>query len=174
MRTDRLLIRCWVDYYLNNRYETFPDLDKRSKRSLFVDDMLYYAREIQIVAKKSGTNNTKSGSTGNISWINVVLTEDDIAELSDATPEPTNVMLGILAIANKGYSVSLKHNPDKVQFSASLFGIHPIDGVGLVGLSAFADDPLDALFVLCYKYHVRLGGEIPTPNKETGTTRRFG
>lgn len=174
MRVDKLAKWFWVVRFLEQRYAEFPEIDKRWGHSQTIADFLYYLRKDFDMPPKKGTKTNGNANAGTISWINITFTDENIADIEASEVNEVEVFRGLMAVAESGHSFSLKYDKNRDSYSATIYGTATDNALRTVGLSAFATEPLFALFVLCYKYHIVLGGELRSDNAGTSSRRSFG
>jgi hypothetical protein len=127
-------------------------------------------------ARQSATEKPRSMapvSNKGTTWINVVLTPDDVHTLEGQTYSPEVVGSLLLSIADRGHSFSVKRMDDGASFMCAIFGQASGNDSGNYGVSAFAANPIDAVVACVYKFEERMGGVFDgwTDNAGTGKPR---
>lgn len=143
----------------------------------FTEEQLEMARRRGVTTDgntRSTPSRTTDNSRGNVRWLNVSLSDDDAAFLteSDATLDQLAAMACTLVV--RGYSLTVKPMDGGNSVMACIIGQSSTHPDAIVGLSGFSDNVRDALLVLCYKFEDKLGGELPLPDGDATTQgRRF-
>lgn len=114
----------------------------------------------------------KSTSYTAVSWINITLTDDDVQRLVSLAATETELAVDFLTLCGYGFSIGCKPAPSGEGWMAYLTGQAVDDENVIVGISGYANTPVDALSSLLFKFHDKLGGILNKP--EPKSARRFG
>lgn len=122
---------------------------------------------------KNETNNSTSKRPNTaVSWINIQLTDDDVQRLISQGATDDELAVDFLTLCGYGYSIGCKPAPNGEGWMAYLTGKPDEDADDVVGISGYANTPIDACSSLLFKFHDKLGGILIKP--EPKSTRRFG
>lgn len=116
--------------------------------------------------KKDTTNDRANGrkaTTTPPKWINISLTDDDIATIGERALSAQKAAAELLALCLDGYSVGCKPAPDGQGWMCYIMGQASDDENVTVGISGYSDAPFDAINSALYKFHTKLGGSFTTP-----------
>jgi len=126
--------------------------------------------------RKKGASNAAGTSSAKKSdkppvWINIALTDDDYASLATMDSETDKIAAEFLSLTLQDYSVGIKRTPSGDGWMAYIIGAASDDPSQSVGLSGYADEPVDACISLLYKFFHKLEGQLLVPEKRE--SRRF-
>ena len=112
-----------------------------------------------------------SGNFKPVQWVNTALADTDELQIEHWDVTDVELYATIINLVDTGHTFTLKPVPADDGFMAAAIGIEDdCANVGL-GLSAYADNPNDAVKVLVYKHHA-IHDKV-WPRKSTDTKRRF-
>lgn len=143
----------------------FNSLVQAGKSILIYTDVTYIKEKIVNGRKPKnnvGGNSNGTGKSGGFQWLNVPLTDEDIVNLDGSEDDLERLTAAFCGLVSDGYGVSLKFDPKRASYSASIYKPNPDGGGGGMGLSAFSTDLWLALRAVLYKFDDKLGGEFPT------------
>ena len=152
---------------------------KRSNRLDFNQELSFFMDRngLDIMPRKKGQTNAPKTTDKNaayvaVSWLNLSLTDDDVQRLISLGATDTDLAVDFLTLCGYGYSIGCKPAPSGEGWMAYLTGAASDDANVLVGISGYANTPVDALSSLLFKFHDKLGGVLNKP--EPKSARRFG
>jgi hypothetical protein len=120
---------------------------------------------------------SKSTEPGTNQWLSIPLSDEDVTSLADAKDKLEHLSAGLLSLVSDTVCVSIKFQSERNQYCVSIYRPGRGSGGSVVGLSGFSTDLRDAVLVALYKFHVKLGGQLPERLSDTAydkPVRRFG
>lgn len=121
------------------------------------------------MAKRKAQNVSTGQST--ITWCNVALPDDVELSLEHWDVSDAELFAAVITLVDSGHAIFHKAASDGDGFTFGATG-QSDDCVNRgLGLSAYADNPRDAVKVFVYKHHGLLAGKWPAP--ASGQKRRF-
>lgn len=110
--------------------------------------------------KSEGTY-AKSNSS-DIQWVNVSLSDDDVAELEGWIASEPNFLTELCRLVDAGYAIGCKPAVNGDGFMATIIGKNASGGEQSFGLSAYAGNAYDAYACLLFKFVSKLDRTFPT------------
>jgi len=106
-----------------------------------------------------GKRDIPQSGGGGWRWINIRLTDEDIAVLSNADDTLEYLAASVLALAMEGVNITVKSMDGGETICCTLNRPDSDNRGGVSGISSFSGTVRDALLVSLYKYERLLGGE---------------
>lgn len=156
---------------------TYPSGKQRPFKKItfeLTEEQLIVARSRGVKTNDRPSNKNQSANSsgrGNVRWINVSLSDDDAAFLTETSTGFSELAAMACEYVARGYSLTIKPMDGGDSVMACIVGSASGNPDVSVGLSGFAANVRDALLVLCYKFEDKLGGELPLPDEPTSTGR---
>lgn len=122
------------------------------------------------MAKKKENVNANSNFKP-VQWVNTALVDTDEIQIEQWDVTNLELYAVIIDLVSTGHTFTLKPVPADDGFMAAAIGITDDCPNGGLGLSAYADEPGDAVKVLVYK-HFHIHDKV-WPRAAAGNKRRF-
>lgn len=110
---------------------------------------------------KAKRNEPKSTNFKPVQWVNVTLADTDALQIEHWDVSNDELFTVLINLVDTGHTVTVKPVPSEDGFMAAAIGSSddcPNEGLGL---SAYADNPRDAVKVLVFKHHAILDRNWP-------------
>lgn len=116
--------------------------------------------------RKQSANSTDNPArpTSKPVWINVKLDDTDLPAIERYGDNASDIMGEIVELSLQGADIGVKLADDGKSRMAYIIAPDTETGTALCGLSAFADNPYDAIVCLLYKVTVKLDGVLTAPS----------
>lgn len=166
------LIKVFSNTFLQLRGKRPVKVSFDQEVSFFLDRL----KDTEMPRKKKETGDAKSTTktkfSSSVSWVNIQLTDDDVERLTATGATDDELAVDFLALCGYGFTVGCKPAPNGDGWMAYLTGNVNDDEGTIVGLSGYANSPIDACSSLLFKFHDKLDGVLIKP--EPKSSRRFG
>lgn len=114
------------------------------------------------MSKNGATKSRSASNQSNLVWLAIKFSEQDVSDFEEWDPDPSDLLAGILQMAEDGINISLRRNKTNgQQFDIFCIGDDSFPEVSGRGFSGFAPSPLDACKVAVFKYHFLLKRQFP-------------
>lgn len=172
--------RKWRDFLFEDI--TKFEKDKSYSRKYDMYNVINLTMPIYIMEEKMARGKSKGHVGGNRSesnkpvtfqWVNVTLTPEDSAIISGDTSTLEFALSAFVGMVERGVSVSLKHNMERKEWTASIYQPDTNDNSILRGVSGFSADVRLAITVVMYKYNHILSGEFPSSGDGSEAAQQF-
>lgn len=122
----------------------------------FVDAL---GRIYNVPTRKNAKREEPTQTFGQLTFLNLRLTEEQITALDDTKATPAQVITSLAAIIEGGLAFSLNYNEERETANATFMDKREDSPAKGYALSAFGEDVPDALKILLYKHLNVLGGD---------------
>jgi len=157
--TDEALVYA-SDYWQHRLISTL-----KSKRVTYAlnSETCQCINEVFIMAgKKVKSEGTYAKANSNdIQWINVSLSDDDIAELEGWIASEPNFLTELCRLVDSGYAIGCKPAANGDGLMATIIGKNADNGSQSYGLSAYSDTAFNAYACLLFKFVSKLDRTFP-------------
>lgn len=116
------------------------------------------------------------GKPSTLQWINISLTDKDIAILESETGDLEQLAFAYISLGMLGLGLSVKYDSARKSYNVCIYGPDMAANMQSCGVSGAAPDLRDALLVSLYKFNSRLQGSFDGQSVKNAAIqpRRFG
>lgn len=161
----------WSIWYWNGRLlSTLKNKRFNWRLNLDIADII---NEVEKMAKINVKNDQLGARKyeSHLQWVNVSISDEDVQAIERWLSDEPNLLLEFVRLSLDGYACGVKPAPDGKGYMATITHNSQDSGTPGVGLSAFANDPYDAIGCLLYKFVVKCERAL-VPSSEQGV-RKF-
>lgn len=114
--------------------------------------------------KNEDAQGTSQRPTGNCTWVNVRLTDEDVLELSERDVTPDDIVGWIIDLSRIGADIGVKWADNGASRMAYCIVPDSEGNSRLLGVSAYGTDAYDALLALMFKVDIKLERMFTAPS----------